>query len=321
MYSTDKIYVAGHEGLVGSAIVRRLRAEGFDNLVLRKRTQLDLTNREQVTAFFAHEEPAFVFLAAAKVGGIHANSTYPAAFLQENLHIELNVIDAAYRHGVRKLQFLGSSCIYPRLAPQPLVEDALLTGLLEPTNQWYAIAKIAGIMLCQAYTRQYGFDAISLMPTNLYGPGDNFHLDNAHVLPALMRRFHEAKISMHDEVVVWGTGNALREFLYVDDLADAAVFLMDQYSGPEIINVGTGIDISIRELAEQVADVVEYRGTVCFNADKPDGTPRKVLDIGKLQGVGWHPKTSLTEGLRLTYRWFCENQGNLRGAASLAEAL
>ena len=313
IHPTDKIYVAGHQGLVGSAIVRRLLAEGHSNLVVRTRSELDLTDQQQVTDFFETEKPDLVFLAAAKVGGIHANDAYPADFIRDNLRIELNVIDAAYRSGVRKLEFLGSSCIYPKLAAQPLTEDALLTGPLEPTNQWYAIAKIAGIMLGQAYARQYGFECISLMPTNLYGPGDNFHPQNSHVLPALLRRVHDARETAAEEVVVWGTGRPKREFLHVDDLADAAVFLMRNYSDPEIVNVGTGVDVSIGELAELVKNIVGYRGNLRFDATKPDGTPRKLLDVSRLKQLGWQPKIDLATGLAATYRWFLENQTQLRG--------
>jgi GDP-L-fucose synthase len=320
LHLDDKIYVAGHQGLVGSALVRRLRSAGFHNLVLRSRAQLDLTDRRHVEDFFADERPDLVFLAAAKVGGIHANETLPADFIRENLRIETNVIDAAYHAHVRKLLFLGSSCIYPKLAPQPIVETALLTGPLEPTNQWYAIAKIAGIMLCQAYARQHGFDAISLMPTNLYGPGDNFHAQHAHVLPALMRRFHEAKINAASEVAVWGTGRPRREFLYVDDLADAAFYLMSHYRSPEIVNVGTGADISIRELVELIKDVVGYDGIVKFDPRKPDGTPRKLLDVTKLKTLGWRPQTAFEAGLRKTYQWFLENQWQLRGVKALEPA-
>ncbi len=313
MQKTDKIYVAGHRGLVGSAIVRHLQAEGYTNIVVRTRAELNLTDRGEVETFFQHEQPDYVFLAAAMVGGIYANKTYPADFIRNNLQIELNVVDVAYRNGVKKLQFLGSSCIYPKLAPQPLAESSLLTGTLEPTNQWYAVAKIAGILLCQAYTEQYKFNAMSLMPTNLYGPGDNFHPQNSHVLPALLRRFHEAKVAGADEVVVWGTGSPLREFLFVDDLADAAVFLMQNYHSSEIINVGSGTDVSIRELAELLKSVVGFEGKLTFDESKPDGTPRKLLDVSKLNALGWRPKMALREGLAATYRWFLENQFDLRG--------
>jgi GDP-L-fucose synthase len=321
LHLTDKIYVAGHRGLVGSAIVRCLRAQGHANLVLRTRAELDLTHAGQVAEFFAEEQPDIVFLAAAKVGGIFANDAFPADFIRDNLQIELNVVDAAYRSGVRKLQFLGSSCVYPKLAPQPLTEAALLSGPLEPTNQWYAIAKIAGIMLCQAYARQYGFDAISLMPTNLYGPGDNFHPEHSHVLPALMRRIHEARQNGAAEVVIWGTGEPLREFLHVDDLADAAVFLMRHYSDPEIVNVGTGTDVSIRELAELLKTVVGYEGNLRFDAAKPNGTPRKLLDVTTLKSLGWQPKIELRDGLAMTYRWFLENQLQVRGMEAAAKTV
>jgi GDP-L-fucose synthase len=313
MHRTDKIYVAGHQGLVGSAIVAQLRRQGFDRLVLRTRAELDLRNQERVGEFFEAERPDLVFLAAAKVGGIQANDAYPADFIRDNLLIEINVIDSAYRCGVRKLEFLGSSCIYPRLAPQPIREISLMTGALEPTNQWYAVAKIAGISLCQAYTRQCGFESICLMPTNLYGPGDNFHSHDAHVIPALMRRFHEARQAHAPEVTIWGTGQALREFLYVDDLAEAAVLLMQEYHEPDIINVGAGSDITIRELAGLLRDVVGYEGEIRFDTTKPDGTPRKLLDVSKLDRLGWQPKTALADGLSLTYRWFLEHQANFRG--------
>jgi GDP-L-fucose synthase len=315
---SDKIYVAGHQGLVGSAIVRRLEAEGLGNLVVRTRTELDLTDQRQVKEFFAEQKPDVVFLAAAKVGGIWANATLPADFIRDNLQIELNVIDAAYRSGVRRLQFLGSSCIYPRMAPHPIAESALLTGRLESTNEWYAVAKIAGIKLCQAYAKQYGFDAISLMPTNLYGPGDNFDRQHAHVVPALMRRLHEAKEADIPEVVVWGTGRPRREFLHVDDLADAAVFLMRHYRDPAIINVGAGSDISIRELVELLKDVVGYEGSIRFDHTKPDGTPRKLLDLTRLTGLGWRPTITLRDGLCSTYRWFLENEYHARGLGAIA---
>jgi GDP-L-fucose synthase len=312
----DKIYVAGHQGLVGSAIVRRLRADGFDNLLLRTRHEVDLTDRDQVSALFAEEEPQWVFLAAAKVGGIYANDAYPADFIRDNLLIELNVIDAAWRFGVTKLQFLGSSCIYPKMAPQPLEESMLLSGPLEPTNEWYAIAKIAGIKLCQAYAKQHGFRAISLMPTNLYGPGDNFHPQNSHVLPALMRRFHEAKEERRPEVVVWGSGKVYREFLYVDDLADAAVFLMNRYEDSEIVNVGTGQDVTIGELATMVAKVVGYDGTISFDRSRPDGTPRKLLDVSRLASIGWRANTDLFEGLTSTYDWYLRHRVEARGCTT-----
>ncbi len=308
MNKTDKIYVAGHRGLVGSAILRKLQHEGFANIIVRKSSELDLTDQAAVREFFVAEQPAYVFLAAAKVGGILANDTYPADFIRENLQVEVNGIDAAYKAGVQKLLFLGSSCIYPKFAPQPMSEDCLLTGALEPTNEWYAIAKIAGIKMCQAYRRQYGFNAISLMPTNLYGPGDNFHLENAHVLPALIRKFHEAKIQGQSEVDVWGTGTPRREFLHVDDLADASLFLMQHYDREEIVNVGVGEDITIRELAELVRDTVGYKGDIIFDTSKPDGTPRKLLDVSRLNGLGWRSKIPLGEGIKTTYEWFLDNQ-------------
>ena len=304
MDQTASIFVAGHRGLAGSAIVRRLRQAGFDNLLLRTQDELDLTDAAAVEAFFARERPAYVFLAAARVGGIHANNTYPVDFLRDNLQIELNVIDAAHRHGAAKLLFLGSSCIYPKFAPQPMPEDCLLTGALEPTNEWYAVAKIAGIKLCQAYRRQYGFNAISLMPTNLYGPGDNFHLANSHVLPALIRKFHEAKAAGASEVVVWGSGTPRREFLHVDDLADACVFLMQHYDDERIVNVGVGEDVSILELAALVQRVVGFEGRIVLDPSKPDGTPRKLLDVSRLAALGWRARIGLADGIRETYQWF-----------------
>jgi GDP-L-fucose synthase len=314
MQQHDRIFVAGHRGLVGGAIVRRLQALGYDNLLLAGRDVLDLREAASVETFFAREKPQVVILAAAKVGGIHANDTYPAQFLFENLQIQNNVIDAAYRHGAAKLTFLGSSCIYPKFAEQPIREDSLLTGPLEPTNEWYAIAKIAGIKLCQAYRKQYGFNAISLMPTNLYGPGDNFDLANSHVLPALIRKFHEAKLKGDPEVVMWGTGTPRREFLHVDDMAAATVFLTETYDSPEIVNVGVGEDVSIRELAELVKEITGYEGAIVNDTSKPDGTPRKLLDVGRLHGLGWQAKIGLREGIEQTYRWFLENQARLRAA-------
>lgn len=302
-----KIFVAGHRGLVGSAIVRKLHHLGFTNLVLRTHSELDLTRQNDVESFFATEKPRFVILAAAKVGGIHANNTYPADFISINLQIQTNVIESSYRHGVSKLLFLGSSCIYPKFAPQPIPEDALLTGPLEPTNEWYAVAKIAGIKMCQAYRIQYNWDAISGMPTNLYGPNDNFHPENSHVLPALMRRFHEAKVKGAKEVVVWGTGSPLREFLHVDDLADAVVFMMESYSGLGHMNVGSGKEVSIKELAELVKDVVGFEGKLVWDKSKPDGTPRKLMDSSKLAALGWTPKISLRDGLIDTYKWYLQN--------------
>ena len=306
------IFVAGHRGLVGSALVRRLRAAGYQNLLLRERSELDLTNQSAVAGFFARERPQYVFLAAARVGGILANSTYPAEFLRENLAIQTNVIDSAWRGGVRKLLFLGSSCIYPRLAPQPMREEHLLTGPLEPTNEPYAIAKIAGLKMCQAYRRQYGFDAICAMPTNLYGPGDNFSAADSHVLPALLRRFHEAKEGGAAEVMIWGSGRPRREFLYVDDLADACLFLMERYEDERPINVGWGRDQTIAELADTVARVVGFSGSTRYDASKPDGTPRKLLETSRLTELGWTPRTELAAGIRATYEWFLNNRSLLR---------
>lgn len=311
--SDSRIWVAGHRGLVGSAITRRLQAEGATNLLLRTHTELDLTDLRAVEDFIAAEKPEYIFLAAAKVGGIHANDTYPAEFLHNNLIIQTNVIHAAWQHGTKKLCFLGSSCIYPKLAPQPLKEESLLTGPLEPTNEWYAIAKIAGIKMCQAYRRQYGFDAISLMPTNLYGPGDNFHPENSHVMPAMIRRFHEAKERGDASVTIWGTGTPRREFMHVDDMAGACVYLMRHYSDSEIVNVGTGTDVSILELAQLVAEVVGYQGEIRTDPTRPDGTPRKLLDVGRLEALGWKAKVGLREGVEETYRWFVENRAVVRG--------
>ncbi len=309
---TLRIHVAGHLGLVGSAVVRQLRAQGYDNLLLATRAELDLTRQAAVEQWYAEHRPEVVIMAAAHVGGIHANDTYPAEFIRDNLEVQNNVIDAAYRHGARKLTFLGSSCIYPKLAPQPLNEDSMLTGPLEPTNEWYAIAKIAGIKMCQAYRRQYNFDAISLMPTNLYGPGDNFSLENSHVLPALMAKFHAAKEAGQSSVTVWGTGTPRREFLYVDDLADAVVFLTRDYSGAAPINVGTGTDVTIRELAQLVGKIVGFSGELMFDTTRPDGTPRKLLDVARLNALGWRASTQLEDGLRATYAWFCAHQSQLR---------
>ena len=308
MLRTSKIFVAGHNGLVGAAVTRRLRELGYDNLLLRNRSQLDLSNQTEVDRFFEVERPDYVFLAAAKVGGILANSTYPADFLRVNLLIQSNVIDAAWRYGAQKLEFLGSSCIYPKFAPQPIREDYLLTGELEPTNECYAIAKIAGIHMARAYRAQYGFRAISLMPTNLYGPGDSFDLQNSHVLPALLRKFHEAKVAGAAQVSVWGSGMPRREFLYVEDLADAAVFLMLHYDSPDIVNVGIGEDIEISELARIIAEVTGFKGDVVFDPSKPDGTPRKLLDVSRLSTLGWRARTSLKEGIEKTYRWYQEQQ-------------
>ncbi|PHT42229.1 putative GDP-L-fucose synthase 2 [Capsicum baccatum] len=304
-----KIYVAGHHGLVGSAVVRHLTSLGFTNLLLRSHSDLDLTNQLSVDEFFSSQKPDYVILAAAKVGGIHANNTYPAEFITINLQIQTNVVVSAFKYKVRKLLFLGSSCIYPKFAPQPIPESALLTGELEGTNEWYAIAKIAGVKMCQAYKLQYNFDAISAMPTNLYGRNDNFHPENSHVLPALLRRFHEAKVNGFDEVVVWGSGSPLREFLHVDDLADAVVFLLENYSDLEHVNVGSGKEVSIKELAELVKEVVGFKGELVWDTSKPDGTPRKLMDNSKIAGLGWTPKISLRDGLVDTYKWYVENYG------------
>jgi GDP-L-fucose synthase len=306
------IYVAGHRGLVGSAIVRRLRAGGFTNLLLRTHQETDLTNQAAVEQLFAEQKPEYVFLAAARVGGILANDTRPAEFLKENLAIQTHVIDAAYRHGARKLLFLGSSCIYPKNAPQPMREDCLLTGPLEPTNEWYAIAKIAGLKMCQAYRRQYGFNAISAMPTNLYGPGDNFNLSSSHVLPALLRKFHEAKAQGKDAVEIWGTGSPRREFLHVDDFADACLFLMRQYEEETWINVGSNEEVTIADLATMIAKAVGYSGSLAFNRSMPDGTSRKLLDSTRLRRLGWTPKIDLASGIDGTYRWLMAHLGEFR---------
>ena len=306
------IFVAGHRGLVGSALVRKLMALGARRLLLRSRSELELTDQAAVENFFATEKPAYVFLAAAKVGGIKANQSYPAEFILENLAVQTNVIHSAWRHAVRKLCFLGSSCIYPRLAPQPLREEYLLTGPLEPTNEWYAVAKIAGIKMCQAYRRQYGFDAISLMPTNLYGPNDNFHPEHSHVLPAMIRRFEEAMRNDAPSVTIWGSGTPRREFLHVDDMAEASVFLMQHYSGEEIVNVGVGEDVTILELARMVADAVGYQGEVLTDPSKPDGTPRKLLDVSRLHGLGWRARIPLPQGIRMTVEWYRANAREAR---------
>ena len=308
MDKTDKIFIAGHRGLAGSAISRNLEAAGFTNLIKRDRKELDLSNEGAVAAFFEKEKPHVVVLAAARVGGIKANSDFPVEFLLDNLRIQNNVISAAYANDARKLLFLGSSCIYPKHAPQPIPESALLTGALEPTNDAYAIAKIAGIKLCQAYAAEYGQNYISAMPTNLYGPGDNFDLVSSHVLPALMRKAHEAKVSGAREMVAWGTGAPQREFLHVDDLADACVFLLNHYDSPEIVNVGCGQDVSIRDLVELICDVVGFDGELTWDSSKPDGTPRKLLDVAKLTGLGWRPKITLREGIASTYEWFLQNK-------------
>jgi len=310
--TSSPIYVAGHRGLVGSAIVRYLRFADFKHLLLRTHDELDLTQQTAVRDFFHEKRPEYVFLAAGTVGGIHANDTLAADFIRDNLQIQTNVIEAAYQSGVKKLLFLGSSCIYPKFAEQPIKETALLTSALEPTNEWYAIAKIAGIKMCQAYRKQYGFNAIAIMPSNLFGPHDNFNLANAHVLPALMRRFHEAKMQYKPAVIVWGSGRPRREFLHVDDLANAAVFLMQDYDEAEIINVGTGKDVSIQALAEMIKEIVGYQGQIKFDTSKPDGTPRKLLDISRLSDLGWQPHISLQEGIESTYHWFLENQAHCR---------
>ncbi|CAN5651890.1 GDP-L-fucose synthase [soil metagenome] len=314
----DAIFVAGHRGLVGSALVRRLRAAGFENLLLRTRAQLDLTDGAAVHRFFEEHRPQHVFLAAAKVGGIVANDTFPADFIRENLAIQLNVIDAAHRHGVDRLLFLGSSCVYPKHAPQPMKEEHLLTGPLEPTNSAYAVAKIAGIEMCHAYRRQYGSRFISVMPTNLYGPGDNFDLETSHVLPALIRRFHEAKQSGAASVTLWGTGTPRREFLHVDDLADACLHLILGHDATELINVGWGKDVSIRELAELVAAIVGFDGAIQWDTTRPDGTPRKLLDTSRLTALGWTPRIRLEDGIRATYEWFRTAQPALQSIAGVS---
>jgi len=330
MNKNSRIYVAGHRGLVGSAIYRRLESEGYTNLVVKTSTELDLRRQADVEAFFEKERPVYIFLAAAKVGGIMANSTYPADFICDNLMIQTNIIHASYKYGVKKLLFLGSSCIYPKHAPQPMKEEYLLTGELEPTNEPYAIAKIAGIKMCQTYNKQHGTNFISVMPTNLYGPNDNFDLETSHVLPALIRKFHEAKLQMEQvkakvkdftqpepqpkpdlkpqPVVIWGTGTPRREFLYIDDLSDACLFLMKEYDGSEIINVGVGEDISIRDLGSLIKEIVGYEGDIAYNDSRPDGTPRKLLDVSKLNALGWKAKTSLREGIARTYDWYVKNK-------------
>jgi GDP-L-fucose synthase len=308
MDTRSRIYVAGHRGLAGSALVRYLRAHGYHNLLLRSHHELDLADTAAVDRFFVSERPEYVFLAAGRVGGILANSTQPADFLRDNLLIALNTIDAAWRSGVRKFEFLGSSCIYPKFAPQPIREESLLTGSLEPTNEAYAVAKIAGIKLCQAYRAQHAFNAISLMPTNLYGPNDNFDLETSHVFPALLRKIHEAQAEGRREVRLWGTGKPRREFLHVDDLASAAVFLMQHYDEPEIVNVGTGQDVTIAELAQLMARCVGYGGRFCYDDSKPDGTPRKLLDVSRLHALGWRHTVSLEAGIQSTYQWFLQQE-------------
>jgi GDP-L-fucose synthase len=311
---TNRIYIAGHLGLVGSAIHRKLLQEGYSNLLLRSIDELNLLDQGEVNQFFAQERPEFVFLAAAKVGGIHANRTYPADFIYQNLMIQCNVLESARTYAVQKLLFLGSSCIYPRMAPQPIKEEYLLTGPLEPTNEWYAIAKIAGIKMLQAYRRQYSFRSISLMSTNLYGPGDNFDLSTSHVIPGVIAKFHEAKYRHSPEVVVWGTGTPRREFLHVDDLADAALFLMLNYDQEEIINVGSGKDVTIRELCELVGKVIGYGGTIVFDASMPDGVPQKVMDVSRLISLGWQPKIPLRQGISETYLWYVANRAQTVGS-------
>lgn len=307
MNKNSKIYVAGHRGMVGSAIVGKLRSQGFENLLLKPHEELDLLDQKVVVDFFEENKPEYVFLAAAKVGGILANNTYRAQFIYENLQIQNNVIHSSHLHGVKKLLFLGSSCIYPKFAPQPIKEQYLLTGELEPTNESYAIAKIAGIKMCQAYNFQYGTNFISVMPTNLYGPNDNFDLKTSHVLPALIRKFHEAKIENKPFVEIWGSGSPHREFLYSDDLADACLFLMNNYDDNEIINIGVGEDISIKELAMLIKDIIAYPGELKFDTSKPDGTPKKLLDVSRLNKLGWQAKTPLRRGIRQTYEWFLKN--------------
>lgn len=305
----SKVFVAGHRGLVGAALVRRLEREGFEQILTRPRSELDLRDEGAVHAFFTELRPRYVFLAAAKVGGIHANRTFPADFIAENLRIQSNVLEAAHRAGVEKLLFLGSSCIYPKLAPQPLKEEYLLTGPLEPTNQAYAVAKIAGMVMCDSFNRQHGTNFIAAMPTNLYGPGDNFDLESSHVLPAMIRKFHEATVAGRPEVELWGSGTPRREFLHVDDLADACLFLMDHFdASPDdyFCNVGTGTDLSIRELAARIAEVVGFQGSITWNSTMPDGTPRKLLDVSRLSALGWNARISLEEGLRSTYAWYRE---------------
>ncbi len=312
MKKNSKIYVAGHAGLVGSNIVKNLTDKGYNNIVTKTRKELDLTNQKAVMNFFESEKPEYVFLAAAKVGGINANNMYPANFIMENLQIQCNIIDAAYKNGVKKLLFLGSSCIYPKMCPQPIKEEYLLTGSLEPTNEAYALAKISGLKMCYYYKKQYDANFVSVMPTNLYGPGDNFDLENSHVLPAILRKMDDAKIANLPSVEIWGTGKALREFLYVEDMADACVFVMENYDQIDFLNIGTGEEISIKELAELIKEIVGYNGELCFNTDKPDGTPRKLVDSTKLREIGWKYKYSLKEGIKKTYEWYLQNKDSVR---------
>lgn len=308
MCKHSKIYVAGHRGMVGSAIVRELQRQGYDNIIVRTHKELDLTNQTEVEKFFMKEKPEYVFLAAAKVGGIMANDTFPADFMYENMIMEMNVIHSAWKNGCKKLEFLGSSCIYPRMAPQPMTEDCLLTSSLEKTNEAYALAKISGLKYCEYLNKQYGTDYISVMPTNLYGPNDNYNKETSHVLPALIRRFHEAKLTNQPSVTCWGDGSALREFLYVDDLANLCIFLMNNYSSSQTINAGTGKEISIKDLATLVAEIIGYKGEILWDKGKPNGTPRKLLDVSKADSLGWHYKTELKDGIRLAYKDFLENE-------------
>lgn len=307
MEKSSKIYIAGHRGLVGSALVRNLQKQGYENIITKTRNELDLTNAQRVEEFFETEKPDYVFLAAAKVGGILANNSYPVDFIMENMKIQINIIENSYKTNVKKLLFLGSSCIYPKMAPQPMKEEYLLSGHLEPTNDAYAIAKIAGIKMCQSYKKQYGADYISVMPTNLYGINDNYHPENSHVLPALIRKFHKAKLNNQDTVVIWGTGLPMREFLYSDDLADACIYLMDNYSGDEIVNIGTGKDITIKDLALLIKEIVGFKGELVFDTSKPDGTPKKLLDVSKLESLGWKYKTSLKDGIKQAYESYKES--------------
>lgn len=307
MNKDSKIYVAGHRGLVGSAIVRELKKKGYTNIIGKTHKELDLMNSSEVESFFKEEKPEYVFLAAAKVGGIYANSTYPADFIYENLQIQNNVIGNAYKYGVKKLMFLGSSCIYPKMCPQPIKEEYLLSGYLEETNEAYALAKISGLKMCQYFNKQYGTNFISVMPTNLYGPYDNFHPENSHVMPALIRRFHEAKVRGAKEVVVWGSGKPLREFLYSEDMADACIYLMENYEGNDFFNIGTGKEFTIRGLAELIKDVVGFQGEIVWDSSKPDGTPRKLLDVSRLENQGWKYKMELKDGVREAYKWYLEN--------------
>jgi len=312
MEKNSKIYVAGHMGLVGSAIIRKLKTAGYNNIIIKTKQELDLTEQSKINEFFKKEKPEYVFLGAAKVGGIMANKNYPAEFIYSNLMVAANVIHTSYENNVKKLVFLGSSCIYPKLAPQPIKEKYLLSSALEPSNEAYAIAKIAGLKLCQYYNQQFNTNYISVMPTNLYGPNDNFNLENSHVLPAMIRKFHEAKINKQDTITLWGSGQVKREFLHVDDLADALLFLMNSYDDKDIINIGTGSDLSIAELAQLIKQTVGFEGEINWDKTKPDGTPRKLLDITKLKEIGWDPKINLSEGIKNTYQWFLKNESNIK---------